>query len=447
MGNDHQLLRSIAVWSIPIVLAVLLPYTLIVTADGSIAALVVVAGALVVGMLTAAFGVARTGSGVLILAFATVPWNDVVPISQFGFLELSDALFVTGFLLILTRFASLDLRLPALFTVGAFVFMAAGTLSAIVQPAPRVELGYLLDAVQGVILLMVLVTWWRASSRTVVAAAGAYIIGNAISVAAGIREGADTAGRYDGLTTHPNALGTCSALSIALLPFLWQTVSRQHRWLLIIGAVVSGYGIWLSGSRAALVCVAILTVLYPLFDRSTRAALAVAALGVPTMILVARAAEDPDESSALGRLLGGGRSEDATQERIEGSRELIVRILDNPIFGAGWADVWQAHNIYLQTAAAIGLVGAVGLLIILTAILRPLLTVPAPYRWLAYPALAAALIGTVDPAFGGRYIWAPIALALCAERLAAATGPRGEPGRHPGDEELGSAMGADRITP
>lgn len=447
MASDRRLIPSIAAWSLPILLAVLLPYFLIVVAGGSLAVLVVVVGGLAVGVLAAGFGVARTGTGILIAAFATVPWNDVVPVAQLGFLELSDALFVTGFFLVLTRVGSLDLRLPALFTVGAIGFLAAGTISAVAQDAAGTEIGYLLDAVQGVILLLVLVAWWRPTSRTVVAVAVAYIAGNAISVVSGVIEGAVAGDRYDGLTTHPNALGTCCALSLALLPFLWQTMSRQHHWLLVVGALFSAYGVWISGSRAALVCAALLTVMYPLFDRSVKAALAVAALGVPTMILVSRAAEDPDASSPLGRLLGGGSADAATEERLKGSRELIDRIADNPILGAGWTDVWQAHNIYLQTAAAIGLIGASSLVIILITILRPLIAVSGPYRWLAYPGLAAALIGTVDPAFGGRYIWAPIALALCAERLAAAARAGDRPGRHPDDAELDSASRTDRIGP
>lgn len=416
MAGGNGRIAQIAAWSALIVLAVVLNAAVVAGGDLSTAVLTAITAVLVVGILAAAVGLAPTASGLLVIAFATVGWNDLTLGGALDYVEVSDAFFVAGFLLVVARFASLDLRLPTTFTLGATGLTLCGVVAAAVNDAPSQDLGYVIDVVQGVVVLPALVAWWGPRSRTAAAAAGAYVVGNAISVIAGLSEGAVHSDRYDGWSTHPNALGACSLLSFALLPFIVRTVPRQHRWLGLVGALSSTTGIWISGSRAALVCACILTILYPVVDRSIRAALGLAVLAIPGVFLAVPAAEDAGGSNPIARLVGDAGADAAAGDRIEGARTLFQRIIDDPIAGGGWDGVWGGHNIYLQVGAAIGLFGAISFVIIVATLVKPLFTAAGSARWLAYPAFAAAIIGVVDPAVGARYIWAPVALAMCAYR-------------------------------
>ncbi len=212
-------------------------------------------------------------------------------------------------------------------------------------------------------------------------------------------------------------MGLCALLSLALAPFLLKTVPRRYAWMVGLGSVVSAYGIWISGSRAALaVCGRVGRVLYPLLKRSISAALAVAAVSLPRVIVLDRESQNPDPSNALGRLLGGGGSGDSNDAREAGFRDGLDQFLGHPFLGDGWATVWGVHNAYLQIAAGIGLFGLVFYLVMLAPILRPLVAVPSPYGLLALPALAAAMISVVDPAVGkSLHLGGPGPLALCAE--------------------------------
>ena len=79
----------------------------------------------------------------------------------------------------------------------------------------------------------------------------------------------------------------------------------------------------------------------------------------------------------------------------------------------------EAHSIYLQILAAIGIVGAAFFAIALGALIRPLFLLPKPYDLLAAPALTYAMAGMVSPLLWDRYIWCVLAFALMAPRLAA----------------------------
>lgn len=385
----------------------------------------VMAAAILTVTFVGTWGSDRVANGFLVAAFATVPWNDVVAL---GFLELSDLLLLVGTMLRVPHLVTSHLELPKVFTIGSVGFVVMGMLSAVAQPPGRAGWNQTVDVFLGVIVVPVIIAWWRPGPRVVTRVAAAYLVGCAVSVLAGL--GGASGQRSYGLTSHPNALGTCSAIALTLLPFLWKACPATSARAMLAGlGAVNLVGISVSGSRAALVAVLALAIAFPLFARSTSAVLALSIAAVPAMILGAREARDPDSSSALGRLLGGGDADGASEARATGMSEALKSIIDNPVFGNGWLQTWSIHNIYLEVAAAIGVLGLIFFLMCVSSLLAPLLRELGDYRWLSYPALAAALIGLVDPAIGARYIWAPIALALCADRLARATSPSPPPAR------------------
>ena len=394
-----------------VVLLIVLPAALT-----SVPVAVVCASALVITTMALIVGLGRTGSGLLVVAFATAPLDSLRAIGPFS-VALSDLLFVAGFVVLIPRLAATTLHLPKAFLFGGIGLLTVGSLSALASDQPGYNSYRLVFVASGVVLLPVLLTWWQPGHRTTIAAAAAYTFGNTVSVAACLFEDPYMEGRYAGLTTHPNVFGLCQTLSIALAPFLLEAAPRRYRWIVCVGFLISAYGIWISGSRAALLSAVALTLLYPLFRRSIPAALVVAALCLPAIVVVNRVAQNPDPSNALGRLLGGAPQSD--EYRRAGAQTAVDQFLSHPLIGDGWESVWLVHNVYLQVAAAIGMLGLVCFLFVLASILRPLIAVPRPYGLLAAPGLAAAMLGAVDPALGNRYIWCVVALALSADRLVA----------------------------
>lgn len=407
--------------------AVVAPLVLLPVALRSPALAAVSALALV--LLTAAVmvGLAAIGRTFLVLGFLTVPLTAVRPLDALPGLQLSDMFLSTGFVLLAPHFARTALRLPVPFILGAFGILTTGTLSALATEQPGANFSHLLDLVQGILLLPILLVWSDPSRRSVIAYAGAYVAGNGINVVASLIQGQEAGGRYIGLTTHANVMGLAQALSVALIPFLFETVPARFRWLVGAGALISAYGIWISGSRAALLAALTILAVYPLLKRSILAALSVAALSIPASILVSRAEQNLAGTNALSRLLGAGGASGSNEARVAGAREGIDQFLNHPLLGDGWLTVWGAHNSYLQVAASIGIFGLVSYLLLLVPILHPLLTTPPPYRHLALPGLAFVAISLVDPSIASRHIWSVVSLALIANRLATrseATAPR-----------------------
>lgn len=373
---------------------------------------------LILAAVSFAVGLARVGTGLFLVGVTTVPFNAVTPYPGVPWMELCDPFLVAGCILLVPRLAGTPLRLPLGFVVGAGGLVTVGFLSAITSDQPGPELKYLVDGLRGIVFLPVFLTWWRPNQSTILAIAWAYLLGNVINVGHALLEGEGQAGRYDGLTTHPNVLGLCAVMALTLVPFMIATVSHKYHALIAIMSIICVYGIWISGSRGALLGGMMVALLYPILRRSIPAALAVAAAGLVAFAVVYTFAPRLDEESALGRLLGTGSALRSNDERREGAKAGLEQFLDHPMLGGGWLTVWGAHDAYIQVAAAIGIFGFVFYLTVMGSLLRPLLAVPAPYNMLAVPVLATLILDVALPVLGARYVWVIVGLALNAYALA-----------------------------
>jgi hypothetical protein len=408
------------------------------------AAALLCAAVLATATIAVVFGLRTVGGAFVIAGFATVPLADLHPVPSFTLLELSDVLWVIGFLLLTPVLLHTPLRLPSTFVLGAIGLLMLGGLTFPTRPDPSLDFGILMHVLSGTVIFPTLVFWWRPQRTTVIAAALAYLLGNTINAVACLFQAPWGDGRYAGLSGHPNVMALTQALGIALVPFLLEALPHRHRWWVMVGAGASLYGIWISGSRAALLCVVAITLLYPLFKRSIPVALAVAGLCFPALVVVNRAIANPDPSSALGRLLGAGSASGSDAGRVLNAQVNLAKFLEHPVLGGGWDDVRRAHDVYLEVAAAIGAFGLVSYLLIVALTLKPLIAIPPPFGLLGMPALAAALIGLVDPGLGSRYLWCVVALALIADRLAE-TSPERTPDSTRGDAlPTAARLGAGR---
>lgn len=392
----------------------------------------VLAGALVLATAAPFLGLARVGTVFILAGFVTVTFNDVHPIGALPWMELCDPFFLAGIVLLIPRLLGNTLRLPLAYLAGSIGMLAAGTLSALATDQPGPNFSHLLDIVRGLVFLPIFVAWWQPGRRTVVALALAYVVGNNVNVVDSFIEGVGPSERYAGLTSHPNTMGICEVLSLALVPFLMTALPRRHHWVVVVLALMSVYGVWITGSRAAFMSAMILAALYPVLSRSIPAALVLAALGIAALAVAIRLAETADPESTLGRLLGEGSASGSNSLRRAGARAGIEQFVHHPLLGDGWLTTWQNHNALIQVAAGIGIFGLASYLALLAGLLRPLLSVPPPYGLLATPALATIMLDVFLPVLGARYVWVVVGLALSAERLATLKGPDDdEPGTGP----------------
>lgn len=361
-------------------------------------------------------GITDTAIALVGLAFIMAPLNDVRPIPALSFVTASDLLFVLAFFLLVPMLIGKPFHPPAPFVIGASGVIMVGAVAAVASDAPGLSLNNLVRLVVGAFGLPVLFMLWDPSRRIIVGLAGAFIFGNVVNVVAAVLMG-PTGDRYRGLSTHVNILGLCAMLGLALIPFLLAVGKPEFRWLLALAALICSYGIWISGSRAALLVAIAVAALYPLMARSLKAAIAVTAAGVIVLAFVGRLAAGAEGDNALSRLLGGGSAEGSDEQRKQAMDVAIAQFRAHPIIGDGFGTILQAHNIYLEIAAAVGMIGLAFYLILIYSVIQPAFVVPRPHNLLAFPAVAYAMYGMIQPLLWDRYIWCVLAFAFVAVKL------------------------------
>jgi O-antigen ligase len=267
--------------------------------------------------------------------------------------------------------------------------------------------------VVGAFFLPIFMMIWRPPTAAIVRFAAAYIVGTVFSVFYGLLQG-PVAGdaRYIGFTYHPNYLGLSCLLAATLVPYVVVMVSPGVRWIFWLAGLISAYGVYLSGSRAALLVLIMIIAIYPFVERSIRA-VGFVMLGVAGVLAFAGQLLQEDGNSAIGRLFGGGTATGSDLDRKQKLSEAWQQFLDHPLLGNGFDGGLGSHNIYLQVAVAVGVFGLVGYLMILWSAIRPLFW-KGPAHRLAYPVLAYAAIGPLTNTLWERLIWSVIALCLVA---------------------------------
>jgi O-antigen ligase len=282
--------------------------------------------------------------------------------------------------------------------------------------------------------LATLIAWWGPGLKKAVALAWAYVLGNCASVAYALIQGETSwEGRRAGWSEHPNIYGLCGLLGVSLIPFLVSQTARSHRWIPVAVGLVNFWALWTSGSRGALAALIVVAVVYPLLSRSVLAGLGL--LGVLTTVLVfsEQLLGGAASSNALGRLLGQGSATGSDTEREQLAEAALDQFWSHPILGASLVDVIEAHIIYLQIIAAMGIIGLLFFIVAGWATIRPAFTLEPPLSLLALPALSYATVGWVTPLLWDRYIWVTLGLSLIAPYLVAKGPPTDEP---PTDERV-----------
>ncbi|MFL6061236.1 MAG: hypothetical protein ACJ72E_08395, partial [Marmoricola sp.] len=216
-------------------------------------------------------GPERMGIGLMVLGMFSAPMN---ALGLAGNIDVSDIFFVLAFGLLLPRMLTRGRpRLPPLYVTGAAILFMGGMITSLLSPdIPASIIGFVKIVAATMILVFVL-NLLKPQGRLLDTLAWAYVYGQAVSVAYGlVRHGATHAqGRGVGLTTQPNFYGLGGQISYALLIFLFYRVQPKNRWIVVGAMAVVGYSVVDSGSRASLLCCALITVLWPIVERSAMA--------------------------------------------------------------------------------------------------------------------------------------------------------------------------------
>jgi hypothetical protein len=394
---------------------------LIPAAVASTVGTIFVFGALVLFLLLVVLGFGHASELFVIVGVCLVPLTRLHPVDAVAFITFADASLAVGFGLMLPVLMRRRLHLPPVFILGVCGVLTVALFSSLLAEDPAASLNILIRLLVGAFGLTILINWWNPDRTRVVIVACAYVLGNVVSVAyAVLKNEVARDGRRAGLAEHPNVYGLCSLLAVTIIPFIVTQLPQKWRLIPIPLGVVCLYGVWSSGSRAALAVMIGVAVIFPVLKRSILAAVGLLAAFVTGLVFLGTLLGEDSSGNALGRLLGSGSASLSDQARELLFEQAVDRFWAHPIIGNGLADIIEAHVIYIQIAAALGVFGLAFYLLVLWSTVQPLTVLTPPYSLLALPALAYVTLGFVTPVLWDRYIWTLLALALMAPRLAAA---------------------------
>lgn len=374
--------------------------------------------------LLVAMGPDRLGTGLVLLGLGLAPMNSLRPIG--GSITVSDLLLALGFLLLTPAILSRRAQVPAAFVIGSVLLLVLAVVSSLLSPDPAGSLAVMLRLTIAATVMPLLFLLWRPGRSLLPVLAWSYVAGQTLNTVAALVEGPDGGGnRYAGLTVHPNAMALSGLMAAMLCLYLWHASPR--RWLVLLAGGVAVWSILLSGSRGTLLALVLIALLYPLVERSTASALAVvgaAVLTIPALGMIA--AVLGDRGTALTRLLDESSEEAGSDsKRLSELQDAVERLSSAPILGHGFDEsTLLPHNIVLEIAIAVGVLGLAAWLLLLTPFVGVLFS-SSPDRRLGYTSLAYLAYGMTQPTLWERNLWAALCLALVA--TATVTRPEDDP--------------------
>ena len=366
-------------------------------------------------MLVVVLGPERLGTAFVLLAMFTAPQNAVRPVPTADFVTFSDLFLVVGAGLLLPTLLRRRSRYPMGWLIGSLGVIVLVFVASLMSETPVTDLLYGVRLPAATVALPLFFLAWAPGRRLIDALAWCYVAGHVVSTAYALATGKDAAtGRFDGLTTHYNFFGIAGTITAGLLIHLHHRTPRRWRWVVWGAGLVTIGSISLSGSRAAVLVLVMLVVLYPLLERSLLSGYLVVAGGMGLVLAGNALLGTTSSGSAFSRLQGDSTTSVSDNERTLALQTGWSRFLQHPILGGGFdARAYDAHNVYLEIAIGIGVVGlAFHLLVFATGVL-PLFGT-GPLRRLGYAPLGYAAMCMLTNSIWDRFVWMGIALAVVA---------------------------------
>ena len=374
-----------------------------------------------------------------------------------GQVTYSDLLFLASFLLACAEFVILrrrvPMRLPFLLLIGIAIFSFGGLLSTFESYATTSSIAVIARLVFLTVFWFWLGTIVLRSQAHITRAIGFWVASAAICGAGAIVQlvagdvipnASIDGGRATGFASQPNDLGGLTA--IAFVPALMlasraraSVVTRAWSYasLLLVAA-----GMILSGSVGALIAAASAAVVWLVLQRtSVHVLLALATLAACVVALTAlqsiRGAPHPldrlESVTSSTPPPGGGTSQGSIEQRIGTYRVAVARIEEDPFVGVGLdlksvtrpfgveSYEYDIHNLIIGLWYKTGLIGLVGMLIALLAILRSgwtaILGSSSTSESRVAVALASSFVAFIvfamsEPVLFTRYGWISAALVV-----------------------------------
>jgi len=386
---------------------------LVLATAGPIYAVVMI---LAVGGLTGivVLGAERAGMIAFMLAFGTAPMYRGLQNLSGGFATPTDIFLVLGILLLFPGLVARRLWLPPPYVMGVVAVALLGLLASTFAESPIFSIFTLVQWLFFLGVLPLVIAWWRPGVNVVVTLLWSYVAGQGASILYALAKGPTVGNRYQGLSHHINAFGMAGMTALAILLYLFHHHRGAQARVIVLGAAaVCGASVFMSGSRAALAVAVVLVVMVPVVERSAVSGFAfglVGGLGLVALPLIVQSGHAP---SALARLLGDKTAEVADQARSLGLEEGFRRLHESPVLGGGLNEVEVIHNVFLEVAVGIGLIGLVFYLVTLFTLSVPLIG-QHPHRRLCYLPVAFIGMGPALPGIFDRTMWVPISLCILA---------------------------------
>lgn len=243
-------------------------------------------------------------------------------------------------------------------------------------------------------------------------------------------------GRAVGFTSHPNHFGLVCALGVGLGLGLAMSSARRARLAAVSGVVLLMTGVGLSGSRSAIIALAVTIGLTAVLTRRFRFLLVTGAVVVLALVAVILGVVHVPESNTLSRLGGGGGSSLSDAGRKQLAAEAVAIISRHPATGEGFEFAQAAHNIYLQVLVVGGPLALVGFLFVGGLLIRAGVRASRAARERPDGPVLAGLTagyagylvsGTFDNILWDRYLWVYVGMLVvfAASNLTLADGSAG----------------------
>lgn len=383
-------------------------------------------GVLLAGLVT--LGTERLAMVLFAVGAILAPMNRVRPVDAVEFVTASDVFIVLGAFALVPVLLERRFRVDPLFVAAAGILFTFAMVSSLLSAAPFASLNGTVRFLIGAFGLPLIFMLWRPGVRYAVVVAAAFLLGNVINIVyARASSLVSFDGRRIGWSNHPNILGLCALLALALVPFILTQIPQMRRGMSVpvlqgltaAAAGICAFGLWISGSRAAVAAAAVVFLLWPLLMRSVYAGLAVFAAGIAGLYYVAETLLSGEaEHNPVGRILGSGTARYSDEARRIAHEEAWEQIHSSPLFGAGFVDMLDAHNIYLQMLAAGGAFALAAYGLLLFAVVRVPIALGPRFYVLALPALGYVMIGPLTTIMWDRYLWYVLALPFLIPRSA-----------------------------
>jgi hypothetical protein len=376
----------------------------------------VVAGALAIGLtVVIGLGTDRTGTLMLIAALGCAPMNAFRPPGA-GVVTFSDVFFVLGIGLLLPRLLRNKPALPSMYYVGAALFLVGGMFASAFMDEPILGVLGVSRMVIAAMILPFVMSMLRPKPIVLTWLAAAYVLGQMVSTAYAYVHPIEAQGRSFGWTRHPNFFGMGGHTAFALLIFLFYRLQPKHRWILIVPAGVVVQSVLISGSRASLLLIVLMAVVWPIVERTAISWYVIASVGIVGLALAEPILSSAGQSSALARIQGGTSGALSDQARLQALSTALKSFLHSPIVGHGFTpQTLDTHNAYLEAGLGGGLLAMLGFILMVGTLTAPLFRDAHPNR-LAYVALTYAAFCMIGPSLWDRIVWAALALVFVQEQ-------------------------------